>query len=245
MLANSFELYYYYAHSNWWFVGKWMILKALLQRVLPQIPNPTILDIGCGTGEVLQRLTKVGTALGVDISREALGYCYLRGCNHLVQADTNELPFAEESFDVLVILDLFEHLPDDIAAAQRFSKLLRPGGYMLVTAPSMPCLWSKRDVLLHHYRRYQVSEMRTMLTMAGLEVERIFYRNFVLFPVVWLKYTWEKVTGRTPRIQYDLIVTSKVMNWLLIKALWLETKVLAKFDLPAGSSVVCLARRVR
>ncbi|MBN2054878.1 methyltransferase domain-containing protein [bacterium] len=245
MLENSFELYYHYAETNWWFVGKWLIIKSLLDEVSPIASKPRILDIGCGTGEVMKRLQGRGLTVGIDMSMEALTYSSFRGCEALVQGDTFKLPFKDESFDILIILDLFEHLEDDISAARMFTRLLKKGGHMVVTAPALYCLWSKRDVELHHFRRYTRHEMETLLENAGMRVKRSVLRNFFLFPIVWTKYTWEKLRRHEPEIKYDLVVVPRIVNWLLILVLKIETRLLKHLYLPAGSSVVCLAERIR
>ncbi len=220
-----------------------MIVEFLIEKAFPKRKNLRILDIGCGTGEIVRALSKYGQAYGVDLSSEALQYGWFRGSDHLVQADTDDMPFKEESFDLLVILDLFEHIPNDVASARDFTRYLKKGGCMIVSSPAMPVLWSKRDVELHHYRRYKKKQMTKIVRKAGLKTERMFYRNFFFFPLVLSKYICERFSTKEPEIQYDLVVVPKIMNSILIKILQLETIILKYLDLPLGSSLVCLARK--
>ncbi|MER3559157.1 MAG: methyltransferase type 11, partial [Armatimonadota bacterium] len=72
----------------------------------------------------------------------------------LIRARLEALPFVNESFRLIVALDVLEHLPDEAHALAELWRVLEPDGWLITTVPAYRWLWSKHDVALHHYRRY-------------------------------------------------------------------------------------------
>ncbi len=97
MMDNSFEIMFEHSLSNWWFRGKRMAVEAFLEMMVRGDRSERILDIGCGTGEVMAYLPAYGQAIGLDISLEALGYSHLRGAPNLIQGNGTCLPFRDDA----------------------------------------------------------------------------------------------------------------------------------------------------
>ena len=104
--------------KHWWFVGRRAILESFLQDISQsiRIPNSAIriLDVGCGTGANLEMLKQYGDSEGVDVSDDALEFCRKKGLK-VHKGLAEELPFENESFDLVTALDVVEHLDDDVA----------------------------------------------------------------------------------------------------------------------------------
>ena len=119
---------------HWWFVGRRRLVTDLLAGFGAR---GRILDLGCGTGGVLQHLQGLGDAVGLDPAPEAARYCRRRALP-MVLGSGLELPFADGSFDAVLALDVIEHVPDDVAMLREARRVLRPGGTLVVTVPSLP-----------------------------------------------------------------------------------------------------------
>ncbi|HTX60193.1 MAG TPA: class I SAM-dependent methyltransferase, partial [Verrucomicrobiae bacterium] len=65
--------------------------------------------------------------------------------------------------DVVVMHDVLEHIEDDGAAVEQLARLVRPGGALAISVPSMPALFGLHDELLGHYRRYRQAELRRLI----------------------------------------------------------------------------------
>ncbi len=152
-------------------------------------------EIGCGTGIVLremQGLLSKTCVVGVELHEEGLTYARRRISGPLVQADIRHPPF-RKSFDLVGLFDVLEHLEDDIEALRQAHTLLRTGGYVLLTVPARPCLWSYFDELACHRRRYTTRRLRSILLQAGLIPVYVTQFQSVLLPLLWFK-RW--VTGK-------------------------------------------------
>ena len=239
-LTKMFEL----EDTYWWFVARRALVLALLARHRPSRGEAaTLLDVGCGTGAMLAGLSAHGRAVGIDASEHALAYCRRRGHHDLVQARGESLPIADASADAVTALDLLEHIPEDGAAVKEFARVLRPGGVLIVTVPAGAWLWSEHDEALDHHRRYRSRRLRELLLEAGLVIERLSpLITLLLLPVAALRLL-QRLRRRPEGPRTALIVPSKLVNALLIRLLWLENQWLLRFNLPAGVSLMAVARK--
>ena len=132
----------------WWFQGRRSVILTLLDEALGQMHHnpaagpPTLLDIGCGTGMLMQDLLERGTPVGLDFSSVALQYCRERNLSNLGRADVRQMPIRSNSIDVVLALDLVEHVPDDTGLLNEFHRVLRTGGIALISVPAHKSLWS-------------------------------------------------------------------------------------------------------
>ena len=125
---------------------------------------------------------------------------------------------------------------------ENFSRVLAPGGHLLISVPAYNWLWSSHDVALHHKRRYTRGELVKKITAAGFKVERASYFNTILFPPAALvRITLGRLGGKGGGIKYN--EGMKSLNRLLLGALRLEKRLLSKVSLPFGLSIVVLASR--
>jgi len=236
--------------TYWWFVGRRRILHTLIRHALDAAgTHPRrIGDMGCGTGRNLMLLHEFGWAVGTDLSLPALRWCRRRGLQELVAAEITQLPFAEGSLDLVAASEVLEHVQDDSAAAAELARIVRPGGLLLITVPAYQFLWSEHDEALDHFRRYSARHTRRLLEEAGLRIERLSHCvSFLLAPICLFRVLQRALgrirprkTGR-PKTAYIQMPgpISKLFVWLLAVEAWLMRYI----DLPAGVSIVCLARK--
>lgn len=227
--------------SHWWYVGMRAIVDSLLSTVLPD-RKLTVLDAGCGTGANLVHLGARGQVVGLDVATEALSFCRLRGSDNLTRGSIQTLPFRENSFDLVVSFDVLYHraVTDDVVALREFRRVLRPGGAVLLRLPAFHWLRSAHDQVIHTRHRYTASEVRERLTEAGLAIDRLTYVNFLLFPAAVSSRLLARQSGEA---RSDLGPVSPLLNRALGMALRLESRLVRRFNLPWGLSVMALARK--
>jgi len=125
-----------------------------LNRIAPLIANDSVrlLDVGCGTGAILEAAKMRGWhASGVDVSERIVQHCREKGCDsHVVVG--HELPFEDGSFDVVTAWSVIEHVADVRASLAEWRRLLRPGGVLVVDTSDALC-WKVR-LLGARYRRF-------------------------------------------------------------------------------------------
>jgi SAM-dependent methyltransferase len=238
MNADEYTKMYELEDHYWWFVGRRRLALGLLDRYGR---GGELLDVGCGTGVVSRELQARGRVTSLDFASLALEYAARRSLPRLVKGDAVELPFRDDSFDAIVGLDIFEHLENDDRAFAEAFRVLRPGGVLLLSVPAFRSLWGPHDVALHHFRRYRRGEMRRKLRAAGFGVRRCSYSVFFLFPVVVITRMGEKLRRGPARA--SLPAVPGWMNRALIRLQEIEARLLLRFDLPWGSSVVAVARK--
>lgn len=170
---------------HWWFAGRRANLTAILATL--SLPNHArILEIGAGTGGNLDMLARFGTVTALEMDAPARALAYEKTGGHyriLAGSCPDDLPFAEETFDLICLLDSLEHIEADAATLRAVRALLTPSGKVIVTVPAHPWLWSAHDVFLHHKRRYRRDGLRALCEATGFTVRRLSYFNFFLFPL--------------------------------------------------------------
>src|ERR1700689_284356 len=139
---------------HWWYRGRRRVLDVLLDG-LHMPPGLRVLDAGCGSGRNMVQLQRYGQVTGIELSPPSGRGARERGGGGVLEGSVLEMPFADDSFDLAVSLDVVEHLEDDIAALRELRRVVAPGGRLLVTVPAYQWLWSRHDVLNHHHRRFR------------------------------------------------------------------------------------------
>lgn len=230
--------------SHWWFVGRRAILESFLKGIIgnfkPEISNPRILDVGCGTGANLEMLSQFGAAEGVDVSDDALEFCRKKGLN--VQKGLAEtLPFADETFDLTTALDVVEHLDDDVAGLKEMHRVTKRGGYSLIFVPAFMWLWGVQDDVSNHRIRYTKKQIVERLKVAGYTIERATYANFTFFAPILGGRALMRVTGIKPESENNVNISA--LNGLFGKVFGSESLWLKNFDFPFGVSIVVVARK--
>ncbi len=230
----------------WWFVGRRRLALALASKHEEQRPGGIdLLDVGCGTGAVLSAVQGTRMRVGVDMTTLALAKSQTRLLTDLAKGDATALPLTDDSFDVAIALDIFEHVEADVAALAEVARVLRPGGILVLSVPAFMSLWGPHDVALHHFRRYRKREMVEKLEGVGLQIELASYAVFLLFPVVVVARFFEK--RKKGPAKANLPTVSKAINGFLIGLLNFEGWFISTLglSLPWGSSVVVVARKPR
>jgi ubiquinone/menaquinone biosynthesis C-methylase UbiE len=171
--------------SHWWYEIRRELLKYAFNTRFPGASGLKILDLASACGDNFVVCSKYGSIYGIDISSHAIGYCRHKGISTIIQGDVQHLPFKSDAYDVVIALDVFEHLEDDIASMKEIRRVLKDEGILIFNTPACMSLFSYHDKAFHHVRRYAAGELKNKLNSAGLPVKFITYWSFFIFPAVF------------------------------------------------------------
>ncbi|HET8576695.1 MAG TPA: class I SAM-dependent methyltransferase [Methylomirabilota bacterium] len=225
--------------GHWWFVGRRRILLAEMARWLPR-RRCRVVELGCGSGGMLEDLDRFGSAVGVEADPTLLEAARRRGLDCRAGALPGDIPLAAGEWDAVCLFDVLEHLDDEPAALAACRRLLAPGGLLFIAVPAYGWLWSRHDELLGHRRRYTTSRLRQVVAAAGLRIERVSYFNALLaVPIVAARLLRRLLR----RGGHDLSRPPGPVNRLLAAIFSAEAGLLRRVSLPFGISLLLVARR--
>jgi SAM-dependent methyltransferase len=242
-MDRDYELQTHQAEDrHWWYRGR----RTVIEDVIAGLRLPArarILDAGCGSGRNMLELARHGTVTGIELSQTSVCLARARGVGDVVEGSVLDMPFATDSFDLAVTLDVIEHLEDDLGALRELRRTVAPGGSLLVTVPAYPWLWSGHDEINHHHRRYTRRSLQRVAQQAGWEQVRTTYFNSLLLPVAIILRVLDRLSTKTTESSLDLWVPPAPLNWLLERPLAFEAALIARGGrIPAGLSLLAVFR---
>jgi SAM-dependent methyltransferase len=244
MQQHTYEIMNRVEDKHWWFVGRRAILESFLEGIKDKLETRNsklkILDVGCGTGANLEMLANFGESEGVDVSDDALEFCKAKGLK-VHKGLAEELPFEDESFDVVTALDVVEHLDDDIGGLKEMNRVMKSSGRALIFVPAFMWLWGVQDDISNHRIRYTKKQIVERLEQSGFEIERATYANWTFFAPILAGRTLMKITGIKPESENNVNVSA--LNGIFGKIFSAEKLWLKNFDFPFGVSIVITAKK--
>lgn len=241
MNPEIYKIMAWLEERHWWFRARRTIIASMIAR-LDLGRQARILDMGCGTGGNLTMLSSFGKVEAVEMEDWAREIASAKGCASILPGQLpDRLPFHEPRFDLVVLLDVLEHVSDDEAALDTLGRLLKSGGSLLITVPAFLFLWSPHDEAHHHFRRYRLRELEDKLAQAGMEVTYASYFNFLLFPLI----AFVRLLGRfrSGSKSGNLAMPHPWVNRLLYAIFSSERLLLGRLRLPFGVSAMVLAKK--
>jgi len=224
---------------HWWYRARREILARLIETRVRPPARARILEIGCGTGHNLDMLDRFGTVDAVEMDDAARAVASERlGRPALMSTLPALAGVPEAEYDLIALLDVLEHVDEDVASLESIARRLRPGGRILVTVPAHPWMWSAHDVVNHHKRRYTKRGFRSVLGAAGLEVELLSYFNSLLFPLAAAARLAGRLTGREDS---DDTLPPAPLNKAFEFLFGLERYAVGRVPFPPGVSLVAIA----
>jgi SAM-dependent methyltransferase len=144
--------------------------------MLQSIEGRRFLEVGCGAGDISQKLLKRGyTGVGIDFSASAIQQAATKlqpfiteGKYRLVEGDLFEKPDIKDDFDIVIGLLIMEHIQDALGFLKLLKSHARPGAHVVLSVPGRKDKWSLEDETTGHLRRYNSDELIEVVTRAGL-----------------------------------------------------------------------------
>jgi len=230
--------------DHFWFRGFRRFVTPLLEAGAAGRGDLLSLDCGCGTGHNLQLLRQFGRAVGIDLTFAGLQYAARRGDRQVAQASAGCLPFASGQFDLVASFDVIYSLPDAVeqAAVAEMFRVLKPGGHLVLNVAAMPVLHGSHSVLSGEIRRYSRTGLRQVLERAGFRITRLTYTNASTLPLTATVRLAQRALGHEASAA-EITVPPAPINAALAGVLALESMAVKVIDMPAGSSLLCLAAK--
>ena len=242
MEPREYGILYRVEEEHWWYRALHKSILHALKEISAQRSNLHVLDAGCGTGLLLQKLQQRSRATGIDFSELAVKFCHQRRLSRVARASVQKLPFVNQTFDAITSADVLYHkgVSNEQQALAEFHRVLKPDGALILNLPAFEFLRSSHDRAIHTERRYTKAQVRHMLESAGFRIQKLYYRNSLLFPLVALIRIFRKGKADSDS---DVVMPSKIVNETLAKILSVDDWLARKIPFPAGVSIFCVARK--
>ncbi|MBU1626639.1 class I SAM-dependent methyltransferase [bacterium] len=248
MEKHEYKTMFEFEDDYWWYKGLRNIVINIISR-FGDTHNMKLLDAGCGTGGNLKRLSKLFKAsFGFDFSPEAVPFWKERGLNNQVLADMNKIPYKDQSFDVIICIDVFEcYEVNEKEAFNELVRVLRVGGKLVLHMAAYQFLLSEHDRAVHSVRRYTKRMARKTFLHENTIMIKYSYLFPLTFPVIFISRMAGKMFKRHAQekeARSDLKPLPRALNTLLYYTTVIENYLLGYVSFPFGSSLMCVFEKV-
>ena len=225
--------------THWWYRARRDILADYLTRYAALPARAQILEIGCGTGHNLPMLAGFGDVDAIEIDPAAREIASARLGKPVGSAPLPALTGVPRGhYDLIAVLDVVEHIEDDVAALAAMRECLAPGGKILIAVPAHQWMWSAHDTVNHHHRRYSKATLISAIERAGLKPKKLGYFNSLLFPLAAAARIAGRMSGRDDS---DDSPPPGPVNALFERIFRLERHLVGRVPMTPGVSIVTLA----
>jgi SAM-dependent methyltransferase len=229
--------------NHWWWQARHHVVMDTLHKL--RMPGqrgrkPLLLDIGCGGGWAFDDFSRIAEVYGLEPD-DVLAGSQPRWRSRIEPRDFGPHFVSARSYDIVLMLDVLEHLADDAGALANLHNLLNPGGYLVLTVPALPVLWSVHDEINHHFRRYTWKGLRGVLTRQGFELVELRYMFGWSLGLLLARRWLSRRTGGPYRVHIPPRWVNAPLRWLS-RFEELVMRILGGGPL-LGSSLLAIARR--
>jgi SAM-dependent methyltransferase len=239
---SAFEYLAAAENKHWWFRARNRAIVWILRSRVYGIKS--FLEVGCGTGFVISGIAEAFPALeleateyfedGLVFARQRLPQCRVRQLDATAMAEQN-------AYDCIGSFDVIEHIDADECVLSNFKKALRPGGFLLLTVPQHPWLWSSADDYAHHVRRYTYPELRRKVLHSGFRIEYCTSFVSLLLPLMALQRLSSRNQNYNPDDEFKI---NPLLNAALYLVMQIELTLLRLgLRFSGGGSLLLLARK--
>lgn len=222
----------------WWFKGKRELISSILYQF--KVDSLKILNIGCGAGEDIDEFSKSGSIISIDYCYDALKTLRSdKRCN----MDAQFLGFRDKTFDLVLLLDVLEHIENDKKVLGEIKRVLKTKGHLIITVPAIPLLYGPMDKHECHFRRYSKRHLNKIVSDYFM-INKISYWNFLLFiPLAALKLYKKIFFSKSASSDFKKL--PRFVNDFFLCLLRIENYLISKTDLqmPIGISLLCIASK--
>jgi SAM-dependent methyltransferase len=238
--------YEQFEFRHWWHVARRRIITGFFDRYCPnhQAKPPRWLDVGCGTGVMLNDYQRITDKTGLEADPNCVQRAQSKGLRVLQTGVDWDLK-SHGRFDLVSLCDVLEHVEHEQPALRAVYDALNPGGILLVTVPALQSLWSSHDVINHHFRRYNHKQLLALFDPRQWEVLKSSYFCSFLLPMIWAFRKLKNRRERNSTVQptHDNHFGPRWLDAILYAIFRSEAAFLRVMNLPPGSSIILVARK--
>lgn len=166
-----------------------------LKKNLAPLTKPNILEIGCSSGYMLQKIQKFiphATLIGSDVVYKPLFELSKRLTIPLLRFDILQCPLPDNCIDAIILINVLEHIEDDITTLKQIYRILKPNGVLILEVPAGPQLYDAHDRICMHFRRYKLSKLCQLITEQGFTLTNRSHLGTFIYPAFFLAKLWNK-----------------------------------------------------
>ena len=180
---NPVEAYALFEDEHWWFAGRRQIMHRIIGRLMEPSTSRLIVDVGCGPGGNIASFAAMYRCLGVDTSIPAIDLARRRfpGVEFVLGIAPRDIPEHAAEADLWLIMDVLEHVDDDLGMLTALVAAAKPGALFFITVPADPSLWSPHDDAAGHRRRYTQPTLRKLWKALPVEERMLSAYNARLY----------------------------------------------------------------
>ena len=232
--------------EHWFYRGKRAIVRHWIERFIQLRPDDLLIDAGVGTGTWAAEMAQHCRVIGIDDHDESLalaGPLLQAAGGRVIKSSLEAVDLPAGSAAVVTLLDVLEHIVEDIAALREMCRLTRPRGLLVMTVPALPWLWSDWDESLQHRRRYTKASLLRVLDQPGVTVVRCKYINTAaLLPMAMVRWSRRFRAKRECSQRFeDEIPPALLNNWLY--HLMVTPACCDWWPAPIGASLLAVLKR--
>lgn len=253
MRADLFRLHADREVRHWWFLGRRRIMLDVLDALVPRGMDRLVIDVGCGTGANVAAIAAARRCVGIDVSQDSIALAreHYPHCEFRVGYAPADLGDLVAEADMFLLMDVLEHVRDDVALLTSVLAAAKPGAMVFITVPAGPALWSPHDVTHMHYRRYTYERLSELWRDAAIEPLVVAGLNRRLLPIIRRVRSLQQRHGHAHGPdETDLSMPPALVNRLLTAVLAGEgAGILRRLEArrtdapPAGVSLLAVLRR--
>jgi SAM-dependent methyltransferase len=211
----------------------------------------SIMEVGCSAGHLLADMRRSLPNASLTGGDYTLGTLIKLGAKMpdipLVRFNLAASPLPSDSYDAMVLLNVLEHIEDDVAATGHIARMLKPGGVAVIEVPAGPELFDDYDRQLQHFRRYTLRGICGVIERAGLVVERRNYLGALIYPAFYLAKKLSQIrpksdAHRKEHVENAISATSR-FNIVGHAVMSLEQTISNHITFPRGIRCVVTARK--
>ena len=251
MDKSYFKEYYHLERENWWFIIRRKILSERINHLLKSPHSIRSLNVGAATGTTSDMLIRFGEVMSVEYDEECCRFTQSFLSTPIVHGSILELPFENESFDLVCAFDVIEHVADDIKAVDELYRVCKVGGYIAITVPAYSFLWGPHDIINQHFRRYTLKQLIRLLTKHnGFVIYKTYFNSILFIPIALFRLavavinTFNTKKGQKSSSDHEVFGTRGVFNNILANLFNIDYHLLKwGIRFPAGVSIIVFFKK--
>lgn len=244
MNRDYYQRYFELERRNWWFQVRLKIIHQLIKKQVGDNKALKVLNLGVATGASSEMLNDFGHVTSSEYDTETCEFLRTQLKMDVIQASITELPFENDTFDLVCAFDVVEHVENDTKAFSEMKRVAKSNGLVVTTVPAFMSLWSEHDVINHHFRRYDKNQILTLVQHTGLKEIHSTYFNFILFLPIYMVRMAKNILKKKDQVSSDFdMPLSSFLNGVLKAVFSLERVMLKFINFPFGVSFFNISRK--
>ena len=217
--------------NHWWFQGRKHVIEKVREKIFKK-KKLKILDFGAGSGVNLSMLSRFGKVNIYEPHKKTQKFLRKKYSGKKFNILTK---LKKNKYDLILLTDVLEHIKKDKKKIKKLSKNLKKEGKIFITVPAFHCLFTNKDVVLGHYRRYSISQIKRIFK--NFKIKKLSYFNFFLFLPISISLILLKFL-KTDFIDSVEKKPNIILNKILYLIFNLESKIINIFDFPIGVAIL-------